>query len=633
MNLKRTRDLLFLTAVILLFSYLSINSVYADNLKHSLKVDARISTGKYIKSNSSLPVTIDITNMGENFTGKLQLYIERGYRSKPVVYYRNINIPKNGRKRYYLYMPRNLYYYVQPKIRITRNNEYRDFVKLQFTRMQNNDCLVMILNKERGGLAYLMGFKGVLVHNASFYVTYPEPDKLPVMWKGYDNTDFILINNLPSLNLDRKHEKAILEYIATGGTLIFSSNLDPNEFNGSLFKEHLPIKPTGSLVIENAQGATFNKSEVVAMEGKVDGDVIVKHGEIPLLIKKRYGRGRIYFLTVDLSTKPFNQDFEQDVIWKAMYDNMEGAKAANLVIDNKGILSNLPELASPPLGTIFWALLAYIILIGPANYFYLKKKDKLMYLFITVPLISILFSTGIFLLGYSTKGSKIIFRKFSIIYLPNKQSAGFNDTVISLFSPSKTSYNISLLDPTATGWEMGDTYNLPKTLVREDETFTLEDIRVDMWSMRQFRAVKSQKFQGPIEINVKMEGNFFRGVIHNRTGKNLKGCILYHRGDVSAPFDLPTGSKNISFPAAKQKLASYSLARYLINSYDLEKGSNKKDPMKNARINAINTISDIVLRSSGNKVILLGWSNDDILKTGLNKKGAKVYNVNLFFVK
>ncbi|MCD4783046.1 MAG: hypothetical protein K8T10_04350 [Candidatus Eremiobacteraeota bacterium] len=633
MNLKRTRDLLIFTAVILLFSYLSINSVNADNLKHPLRVDARISTGKYIKINGSLPVTIDVTNMGENFVGKLQLMIERGIRSRSVVYYRDINIPKNGSKRYYLYMPRNLYYYVQPKISITRNNEYRDFTKLQFTRMQNNDRLVMILNKERGGLAYLMGFKGVLSHNASFYATYPEPDKLPVMWKGYDNVDFILINNLPSLNLGRKHEKAMLEYIATGGTLIFSSNLDPNEFNGSIFKDHIPIKSTGSLAIDNAPGATFIKSEVVVMGGKVDGEVIVKHGEIPLLIKKRYGLGWIYFLTADLSTRPFNQDYEQDIIWKAIYDDREGAKTANLTIDNQRILSNLPELASPPLGAIFWALLVYIILIGPVNYFYLKKKDKLMYLFLTVPLISILFSTGIFLLGYSTKGSKIIFRKFSIIYLPNKQSAGLNDTIISLFSPSKTSYDISLLDPTATGWEMGNRYDLPRTLTRENEVFTLEDLRVDMWSMRQFKAVKSQKFKGPLEMDVKTEDNFFKGVIHNRTGKILNKCVLYYRGNISPSFDLPTGSKDISFPAAKQKLASHSLARYLIDSYNLKKGSNKKDPMKNARINAINAICDIMLRSSGNKVILLGWSNDDTLKTKLNKKGAKVYNVNLFFVR
>jgi len=633
MNLKKNRDLLISAIFILLFMCISATPIYADSFKHSLRVDSQVSTGKYIKCNGSFPVTVDVKNMGENFSGKLQLVIERGYRRKPTVYYREINIPRNGSKRYYLYMPMNIYYYVQPIIRITKGDEYSDFAKLQFTRMQNNDRLLMVLNKERGGMAYLMGFKGILQYNASFYVTYPEPDKLPVMWVGYNNADYILINNLPSLNLDRKREKAILEYIATGGTLIFSSNLDPNEFNGSLFKEHLPIKPGGSFVVENAKGATFKENEVVAMGGKVDGEVIVKHGEIPILIRKRYGMGRIYFLTVDLSTKPFNHDYEQDVIWKAIYNETEKDNSTGLKVDSRKILTNLPELASPPLGTIFWALLAYIILIGPVNYFYLKKKDKLMFLFLTVPLISIIFSTGIFLLGYSTKGSKIIFRKFSVVYLLNKQSEGVNETVMSLFSPSKTSYDVSLLDPTATGWETGDTYNLPPTLVKEDDAFTMEDLKLDMWSMRQFSAVKSQKFQGPIELNVRKERNFFKGTIHNRTGKVLKECVLYHRGDISPVFDLPAGSKEISFPSARRKVASYNFARYLINSYNLEKGGDEKNPMKSARINAINSFSDNIIRSTGNQVILLGWSTDELLKTKLNKKGAKVYSVNLFYVR
>lgn len=616
-----------------LFLLLITGTGYAGDLKHTLDVKVELSTGKFIKYNSTIPVTVDITNLDGDFTGRLELVYPRGYRGPQDVnfYYRDISIPRNGKKRFFLYIPKTSYYTSKIDVRVRKGNDYKEY-PLTYNTLQNNDKIVLILNKEKGGFAYLSEFKSLMPQNTSLNIVYPESNLLPEVWKAYDNVDYILINDLPSLNLEPEKQKAILGYAAAGGSVIFSSNLDPGEFNNSVFKDYLPVIPETTIPLDRDE-SIFNQSETVITTGKVKGEVLYDYDKTPVLIRGKLGEGSIYFVTADFSRKPFKPDFEEKEIWTRIFRASEATIANNIRIDNTRVLANLPEMASPPLDKIFWALLVYIVLIGPVNYYYLKKKDRLMNMFLTVPLAALIFSTGIFFMGYAVKGSNILLRKFNIVYVSSGQSVGFVDSVVSLFSPSKIKYEMTLAEKESTGWELGEYGEMPETRVREEEYMVFEDLTIQMWSMRQFRAQRSRFFKEAFILNVKEQQGVFTGTIYNGTETTITGCVLFSGGAVSSPFELEPGEMKIDMPVVKKGLLSpYGLGNHLNDVYGLSALKDEKNPMLDAKKTAITTISESAVRM-GPKVILLGWSAEDLNKVTINRQGAKELTTNLFFVR
>ncbi len=630
MKWKRPHKIALLIFLFLLFF---MRTSYAGELKHALDVKVELSTGKFIKYNATIPVTVDITNLEGDFNGKLELVYPRGYRSSMDInsYYRDISVPRNGKKRFFLYIPKTSYYTSKIDVRIRKGNDYKEY-PVAYNTLQNNDKIILVVNKEKGGFAYLSEFKSLMPQNTSLNIVYPETQLLPEAWKAYDNVDYILINNLPALNLEPEKQKAILDYVAGGGTVVFSSNLDPGEFNNSIFKEYLPLTPEKTVALDKDE-LIFNNTETVVTTGKVNGEVLYAHEENPILVQGKLGEGSIFFVTADFSRKPFKPDFEEKEIWTRIFRASEAVTANNLRVDNTRVLANLPEMASPPLDKIFWALLVYIVLIGPVNYFYLKKKDKLMNMFITVPLAALIFSTGIFFMGYAVKGSRILLRKFSIVYVSSGQSVGFVDSVVSLFSPAKITYQMNLADKDSTGWELGEYGEMPETVVKEEESMTFEDLTIQMWSMRQFRVQKSKFFKEPFRMDVKEQQGKFTGTIYNGTEMTVTGCVLFVNGAVSAPFELKPGEMKINLPVAQKGLLSpYGLGNHLNDIYGLTADKDEKNPMLDAKKTAISTISESAVRAGG-RLLLVGWSEDDLNKVKINRQGAKELNTNLFFVR
>lgn len=625
-----------ITAVLIFLLLMGVLPAWAGELLHPLQVKAEISTGKQIIHNTTIPVTVDITNMGEDFTGRVEIYHQRSYDDhNPSRYYQDIHIPANTPKRYHLFIPSITYYYQNNVIiRVCGGKNLADYKenKVDFTRVQYNDIIMMVLNPERSGYSYIADFKKIIPQNSTLYINHPDPSRIPINWKCYDNIKVLMINNLPALNLKREAEKAILGYVNAGGCLVFSSNLDPNEFSGSLFKDYLPISPRETKVLKGGQDI-FTREDIVTISGDVNGLVEVEQWGTPILLRRQVGEGCIYFITADLSKRPFQARYEESCIWKKIMAQVSDNSNKLLYMDVTQLLNRQPELAAPPVGVIFWILFIYIILIGPVNYLVLKKKDRLGLLFVTVPIISLLFSSGIFFLGYSIKGSRIIMRTINITYLLSGQSGGLTDSMVSLFSPNKAKYNLALERPGSLGWETGSPYENEGMNVSEDEPFTFENLGFQMWSMRRFQMQNSESFPGPITLDVRSTNKGFSGKIQNDTGKTLTGCVIIYRGQVSPVFDLPPGEKKIDMEFAKDKLmTSHALADYLKEIYNLKDKKASKDPMFDAREAAMNSLAESVYQA-GSRMILTGWSKENMMPVGVNKKKAHKYDAGLFFVR
>jgi hypothetical protein len=206
--------------------------------------------------------------------------------------------------------------------------------------------------------------------------------------------------------------------------------------------------------------------------------------------------------------------------------------------------------------------------------------------------------------------------------------------VFSIFSPSKTNYNITLSDPTSVSWELGNTYELPKMMMKEENGVEIEDVAIQMWNMRQFSTMKIQNFDGPLKMKINADNDKFSGTIVNNTGKTLKGCLLYSRGNISGAFDLPPGEKQVSLKfTGKGLVVGSSLALFIEKAWGIDNPDTRKTiPLGESKKDIIPTLSDNMLKAGGD-LILLGWNEDNIVDLKLNRKSPRIYNTNLFYVR
>ncbi|MFP4498037.1 MAG: hypothetical protein ACLFQV_07480 [Vulcanimicrobiota bacterium] len=610
--------------------------VNSNSLKASLKITAEISTGDQLKDYAPIPVTVDVYNSGKDFKGQIALVISAyGSQGGEAKYYKNVSVPgRGGRKRFFLYIPDSRGMYVQEiNVKaIQGNEEYGISVPVRTVRQ--TDYLVMILNRQRGGLSNITK-KGAVSQNRSTFVNYPSPDKLPLNWKSFHDFDMILINDLPSLNLSHEVQEALLNYVRAGGRLVFSSNLDPNEFNNSAFKQYLPFQPMESRVLEGANGV-FEQPIVTLMTGNVTGLVMLEEQGNPLLIEGSLGEGKISFITADLSKRPFTEDFQSDELWPlVIYDGPEKAGKTDVSNSLENLLKNLPELGAPGLGAIFWLLIFYGLLVGPANYYYLKEKEKLKFIYLTVPVIAIVFSFVIFLFGYVAKGTSIIQRNISVVYLKQGQSSGFADSYLSLFSPNKSDYDISIIDRQATGWEVMQSGGGWVGVINEDENLTFEDQKIEMWSVRLYRAQKVLDFSEPSNVDIAIQGQMFAGEINNGTGRAIDNCVIFHKGRLSKKFTLKPGSNRVNVDIEKANINSSGVLARDINrllSWGMTVEEKKKDESLKLKNDLVAGVSRMVYDNSRNFNIL-GWNDDSISQVKLSKTGGKKFNLNLFYIR
>lgn len=628
--------IVFTLSLAIFFILFGFKLCFAQKLEDVLDMEVKISTGNYVKEGCSLPVTVDIKNKGEGFRGRLSILVHKYTMQKKSYneYYKEVDVPGHSYKRYFLFIPHVQYYPGEIKVRIARGQDFIE-EKIRLRWLRGNDEITMVLNPQQGGLSYLASCKGLFSGNTSHTVVHPDPAKIPINWKCFDSNFMIIINDLPALQLSNDQEKALLNYVKSGGAVLFSSNLDPNEFNNSVFRDYLPMKPQKTETITQQMMEDKNilrKDEIVVVTGPVRGKSFFRIGRFPFVTRRKLGKGVIYFLAADISRKILNEKYEMTKFWKLIYDDARTIKTRYPQVDMMKIMNAMPEFSPPSVGNLILILLIYAILIGPVAYFYLKKKDRLLWIFVIIPVTALIFTGVIFFVGVAEKGSNLILRNFSVVTTSPGNSSAFIDSGFSIFSPAHLKYDLFMGDPVAVGWDLTGYYQRNTVKVNLSDEMVIEDEQAHMWNLRSYRVQKPIDLQGEIQMEVRFEGDRVVGTIDNNTGLNLSDCVLIRDGRISGNFQLPPGRKNINLLSSKIPTSKRAMTVVLINRFDLDTDKKKKDHLLPTKKAFVENISDKIIQDMDN-FILMGWNNSRLSNVHIDRNRSKKLNASIFYVR
>jgi len=303
---------------------------------------------------------------------------------------------------------------------------------------------------------------------------------MPGRWYGYDAAQVIVVDTSDRdvlAALDNLRGKPLVDWVERGGHLVVSVGSNWQVVRDSVLGPILPGQPTGrervtslerldtfagsskSITPPGAPAVQVTKFEGVEERG---GSVLSVTANLPLVIRGPHGFGRVTVIAIDVDQKPFSEWPDRALFWTRALDlrrqradqansggNFGGGSrfyqsgVSDLSSQLRVALEQFPGVRLIPFGWVAFFIFLYILLIGPGDYFFLKKVLKRMELtWITFPTIVVTVSLVAYYAAYLLKGNDLLVNKVDVVDIDQPAGLMRGGTWISLFSPQNRDYAI-----------------------------------------------------------------------------------------------------------------------------------------------------------------------------------------------
>lgn len=494
----------------------------------------------------------DIENPGMDIDAELQVRVENS--AGGITYSVPVPLPSGARKRVPLYvLPNNFARLLEA--RLISGDTLLASVSVPVKAHPNLTYLIGLAAERRGALALLNGIElpgqerpRVLANVAL--------DELPEHSEGLGSFDLLVLNNVDTSKLTPKQGEALQNWVEQGGRLVIGggsgaqrtlaglpASLRPVETGDNT--EH-PIADLHRLASFVSQTALPNSGSVLVTDFTASATALrAGDAALPLVAERSLARGSIDFVALDLAAAPFEGWTGTQTFWETLVapgaaypENMPTDMSARQMRSGSfyWALTNIPSLDLPSVRGLSILLLVYIILVGPVNYFLLRRFRKLHRAWVTIPVITVLFAAGAFAIGYAMRGNDLIVNKIAVVETsPN--GPGMLQTYIGLFSPRRQQYVIEvngggLLSAGGQDYSMSSAFVGGGGISRQEIRFTqgspalVEGLSVTQWSMQAFVSEDTWDDLGTLSGNLRLEGDVLKGAVKNDTRFALKDVVV-----------------------------------------------------------------------------------------------------------
>lgn len=294
------------------------------------------------------------------------------------------------------------------------------------------------------------------------------------------------------------------------------------------------------------------------------------------------GENIVQYLDSELGRVIF---FETDIGLEKKYFDTEGTQIRNIIKDNisaegknklrsegmnasqnseyyytdglgKNDNSNLPNIFLYVL-----VILIYLAVNGPVVYLLLRKKNRVMYVWVTIPAISLVFSLLIYFLGTSTRIERPFSNYLAQLNIRDSGQAQLT-TYFSLSSPSKKKYKALFegsRDITTLNSSTGISYGNSSGKYTSDYRYGVESSEnttailmknVPAFSQINFCDRTYLEEKRSLQCRVNADRNDFSGSVTNNIGTDMEKCFIFDNGRAVRLGDIKEGQK-ITFSTAE----------------------------------------------------------------------------------
>jgi hypothetical protein len=324
-----------------------------------------------------------------------------------------------------------------------------------------------------------------------------DEEVFPDHWAALEPLQVLVCYDLTALNLGDLQYQALVNWVRQGGELVLVSNGLPTEYRGTPLDDILPLTPE-SIATEDDR---------VRVQGPLKPGVKTLMGSTgqELLLERTVGLGTVYFLTVPiLDTETFGKEETQD-LWRFVFDKQPNYGGGPHSFD---LMRSMPELPRTNAAWVALFVILYGIIVGPVNLSILRKKDKMLWSFVTVPVVAILFAGSAYVLNRFVRPSTPVLRELGYLSIQAEEKFGRAEAEQLLFSPHGQTFTVRS-DATAFFQATGGHY---RAFGNSSQGFGLYDqtpeggleaeLEMGTWDIRRFGAVCNMEMKSAFSVSL-----------------------------------------------------------------------------------------------------------------------------------
>jgi hypothetical protein len=438
-------------------------TVGAQAAANPVSITVNVGYKGIVKAQQWMPVTVDVTNKGQDVNGTVEVTTGNNANGAPigsVIYQAHVSVPSGATKHLKTYLVED-----QAPTTVSARLVQNGHVLASADAQTNTAATVLIgvLSDQTTALDNFAAVHPGGLAASVAHLSLEDVSDSPILLRAFD---LIAIDNFATDSLTSAQRGAITDYVQNGGALLLGTGATWRKTLAGVSSTLLPMSIDGTTTL-NFVSATDNLSGVEIATGAVTpgSDAWLAEGSRPLLAEKFVGSGIVTLATFDWNQTPVAGSAETDTLLRqVLVRTLFSAGAAQGMFFNKGggfgiggsgstaersnavsqALNSLPALDLPSLLVIGILVLAYVLFVGPINYFVLRALNHRALAWVTVPLIAIVASAGAFGTGLFTKGRSVQTNQVSIIHLEPGWDHAYVESYTGVVTPTRGDYQVNL---------------------------------------------------------------------------------------------------------------------------------------------------------------------------------------------
>ncbi len=562
--MKRNKFLLVLLTLAMGLSFTPLLRVNAQDQGPKMTVKAAFSG--YFKYGEWLPIQAEIENAGGDVEAVLRVRVENNNGS--IIFATPVSLPSGAHKLVPLYvMPNNFSRVLD--VQLVSADKLLVSQQVAVRPQPNINYFIGLLSPQRGALSLVNGvtLPGQERPRVLVDITLEE---IPERLEGLSAFNTLVINDVDTSKMTSAQATALQSWVEQGGRLVIGGGPGAQRAFSGLPQALQPVILQGSQEVQAGDLSNLVRfaetdplrvpgSFILAVARSNGGRVLAGKEDLPLIVERPVNKGAVDFVALDVSTTPFEGWSGTQTFWSVLIspggaypDNMPTDASPRQIRSGSftGALSNIPSMDLPSIKWLSILLGLYILLVGPVNYLVLRHRNRLHLAWITIPVITAIFSGAAFWIGYSLRGSDLVLNKIAVVEI-QKEGPALVTSYVGLFSPRQQSYEIevqsnSLLSPAQNGYGWQDTTGVSSgsemTFIQGRPSL-VQGLSINQWSMQSFMAEDTWPEFGQITGNLSMVNETLSGTIKNDTSHLLKDVVVIVNQNFQRMGDLNPGQE------------------------------------------------------------------------------------------
>jgi hypothetical protein len=621
-------------------------SPQAGQAQANISLEIQAGFDSLYKMNVWAPIRVTLTNRGPDLQAQLRVTDDNSaFGAAGARYVYPVDLPGQSRKQFTLYAPLR----GQNRLTVELVDPAGDLLHFEQSNVMGigeEGFLIGVVASNPSLLNGLARFRtpGEDAHEGQVAVAHLDLEDLPEIPQAWAGLDMLVFNDIDTSQLSPAQQAVLQSWTRQGGRLVVGGG--PNA--AQTIQGLTALLPFASVEVQtlahpitSLQPFSSRRLEnrgpyIAAIPVNSTGQILVKEANRPLIILTRRGAGQVYYSALDLSLAPLDRLAGDPLFMPRLVgafrprpEDIVERYDRNLIRNSLGLV---PDQLLPTPAAVILYLVAYILVIGPVNYFALSRLKHREWAWFTVPAIILLFSSYSYFSSFRLRGGRPLVRQIMVMQGETGAALAEMTAFIGVYTPQRAEYALEIDRPVLVE-SLPDSYTLTSgiTVIGQNST-VIEDLQGDIGGLPGIIARGHTPLpQITANLSYNQASQQARGVIINHTNQPISDALLVVGDQVVQLGDLPVGETQVNQTAALHdpygnfyERLNYSYSYSDSDAYDdKEMRELLRLTSRDMALRAIfNSESDSDASPNLEQIYLVGWQEGSLLGVNLTNSSG-----------